>query len=93
MNAAEKKRLSKEAELQLAALKIINRWKTIALVLSAMGVALTYAGLAGTAPNLPLSILGIASILIGAAGAIVLNLGLRNGRRNVEKMLDAIGRA
>ena len=93
MIAAEKKRLSKEAELQLSALKIINRWKTLALALSAIGVALTYAGLAGTVRNLPLSILGIAAILIGAASAIVLNLGLKNGRRNVEKMLDAIGRA
>jgi len=93
MNAIEKKRLSKEAEMQLSALKRINQWKTLALALSAIGVALTYAGMAGAARNLPLGILGIATILIGAASAIVLNLGLKNGRRNVEKMLDAIGRA
>ncbi|MCI9645237.1 MAG: hypothetical protein HFH40_00215 [Lachnospiraceae bacterium] len=92
MDAKEKKRLSKEAQMQLSALKTINKWKTLALALSAIGVALTYAGMAGTARNLPLGILGIAAILIGAVCAIILNLGLRNGRRNVEKMLDAIGR-
>ena len=43
MDAKEKKRLSKEAQMQLSALKTINKWKTLALALSAIGVALTYA--------------------------------------------------
>jgi len=37
-----------------------------------------------------LGIPGILIILLGAAGAAVLNLGLRNGRRNVEKMLNLL---
>ena len=41
MDAAEKKRLTKEANMQLSALKRINQWKTFALALSAVGVALT----------------------------------------------------
>ena len=90
MDAAEKKRLTKEANMQLSALKRINQWKTFALALSAVGVALTYASMAGVDKNWALGFPGIAAILIGAAGAVVLNLGLKNGRRNVEKMLDAI---
>lgn len=62
MNTAERNRLSKEAEMQLAALKRISHWKTIALAISTIGVA----------------------------GAVVFNLGLKNGRRNVEKILNIL---
>ena len=44
MNTAERNRLSKEAEMQLAALKRISHWKTIALAISTIGVAGAYAG-------------------------------------------------
>lgn len=91
MNAAEKRRLSKEAEMQMAALKRINRWKIIALAVSAVGMGMTYAGFWGTKQNLFLGIPGIAVILIATCCAVILNLGLKNGRRNVEKILDAIG--
>lgn len=47
MNTAERNRLSKEAEMQLAALKRISHWKTIALAISTIGVAGAYAGFAG----------------------------------------------
>ena len=47
MNTAERNRLSKEAEMQLAALKRISHWKTIALAVSTIGVAGAYAGFAG----------------------------------------------
>lgn len=90
MNAVEKARLSKEAEMQLAALKRINRWKIMALAVSAVGVAVTYAGMAGAERNLFLGIPGILVIVLGTVGAMVLNLGLKNGRRNVEKILDIL---
>lgn len=90
MNATERTRLSNEAKMQMAALKKINCWKVMALAISAVGVALAYAGLAGAERNLLLGIPGIAVIITGAACAVVLNLGLKNGRRNVEKMLDVL---
>lgn len=90
MNAVEKKRLSKEAKMQIAALKKIERWKTIALAASIIGVAVTYAGFAGMEQNVFFSILGITIIIISTVSAIVLNLGLKNGRRNVEKILGIL---
>lgn len=90
MHVAEKERLSKEAEMQIAALRKINHWKMIALAVSAIGVALVYGGFAGTAQNLFLGILGIVSMVIGVVCAIALNLGLKNGRRNVGKILDVL---
>lgn len=89
MDAIEKRRLSQEAEMQLTALKRINRWKNTALILSAAGVAIAYNGLAG-GRNLILGILGIILIVVGALCAIILNLGLKNGRRNVEKIIDIL---
>lgn len=90
MDVAQKRSLSKEAEMQLAALKTISRWKTLSLAISAVGVAITYASFAGTESKLFLGIFGILVIIIGIICALILNLGLKNGRRNVEKILDAI---
>lgn len=90
MNANEKKRMMKEAEMQLEALKKINKWKLYAIAFSAIGVALTYAGMAGDSRHLFLGIPGIIFIIAGTAAAFLLNLGLRNGRRNVERILNAV---
>lgn len=87
MNAMEKNRLSKEADMQIKALKKIEQWKNIALAISAIGVAVSYAGFSGDDRRLFLCILGIVLIVISTISAIILNLGLKNGRRNVEKIL------
>ena len=42
MNVIDKRKLSKEAEMQIKALKKINRWKIIALAVSTLGVATAY---------------------------------------------------
>lgn len=91
MNAIEKNRLSKEAGLQIKALKQIGKWRTIALAVSAAGVAFAYAGFAGSNGTLFCGVLGILFILLGIVSAAVFNLGLKNGRRNVEKMLHLLG--
>lgn len=90
MNANEKMRLSKEAEMQAAALSKINRWKNTALILSAIGVVLTYYGMAGDNRNLFVGISGIILIVVSTVAAVIFNLGLKNGRRNVGKILDIL---
>lgn len=90
MNTVERKKLSIEAQMQLKALEKINVWKNIAISFSAIGVAAVYAGIAGTSRISFLSILGVIIIFLGAGSALVLNLGLKNGRRNVEKIIDAL---
>lgn len=87
MNTVEKENLVTEARMQLTALRRINVWKKLAFVVSAIGVALAYCGLSGTPSHLFLSILGIFLSIMGFAAAAVLGLGLKNGRRNVEKMI------
>lgn len=90
MNALEKETLAMEAKMQMTALKKINVWKKIAMIISAIGVAVAYAGMSGTPSHLFLGILGIFLIIVGFVAAAVLNLGLKNGRRNVEKMILAL---
>lgn len=90
MNAIKRKNLSIEAQMQLKALEKINVWKNCAIAVSTIGVAVTYAGLAGASRSLFLGILGVIIIVLGLGSAMVFNLGLKNGRRNVEKMLAVL---
>lgn len=90
MNTVEKNRLSQEARMQMNALRQIGWWKTIALGVSAIGVAFAWAGYAGSQGNLFLGISGIILAALGTGSAAVFNLGLKNGRRNVEKMLNLL---
>ena len=87
MNVNEKNKIIREAQQQTAALKKISRWKMIAMAVSTLGVALAYAGLAGFIQSPPL---GVAGTVIAAGAALIFNLGLKNGRRNVTKMLKIL---
>lgn len=92
MDADKKKYLALEAQLQSKALKKINIWKNIAIAASTLGVAVAYTGISGIGLNLFLGILGVILIVSGSAIALILNLGLKNGRKNVEKILAALER-
>ena len=71
--------LSKEAEMQIKALKKISQWKTLALGVSVIGVAI-------------MGVLGIIVMIISTIIAIILNLGLINGRKNVDKILNVLNK-
>ncbi len=90
MNALEKENLMTEVKLQTTALKKINGWKKLAMAASAIGMAVAYAALSDTPSHFVPGILGIFLIIMGFIAAAVCNLGLKNGRRNVEKMICAI---
>ncbi len=90
MNKSKKEFLAAEADSQLKALKTISHWRTLALAVSAIGVALTYAGFAAADRMIWLGITGILLIVSGFFGAAVFNLGIKNGRQNVNRILEAI---
>lgn len=92
MNDSEKRMLAEEAKMQTTALKNIGRWKNIAVAFSAVGMAAVYAGFAGDERNLFLGIIGAVVITVSIGIALVLNLGIRNGKRNVKKMLDLLSK-
>lgn len=90
MNALEKDHLLAETRMQIKALKKINEWKRLAIIISTIGVAIAYAGIAGAPSHLFLGVLGIILTLAGAVSAVITGLGLKNGRKNVEKMIHVI---
>ena len=89
MSQLTKQELLEEAKNQSEALVRISRWRTYAMVLSAIGVAVTYMGFAGTQHRIAVGVTGIVLIAAGVAFAVICNLGIRTGRDNVEKILNA----
>lgn len=87
MSGLERKNMAEEARMQTAALKTIGTWRTAALALSAAGAAIAYAGLGGAVRSFPLGAFGVVACAAGFGAALVFNLGIRNGKKNVEKIL------
>ena len=90
MAKLSKQELLEEAKKQSEALERISRWRTYSMVLSAIGVVVAYMGFTGSAKyHIAIGAAGAAVILIGMAFAIICNLGIRTGRENVERILNA----
>ncbi len=89
MAQMSKKELLEEAKKQSEALERISKWRTYAMVVSAIGVAVAYMGFTGNFYPVLVGAAGVALILAGVAFAVICNLGIRAGRDNVEKMLNA----
>lgn len=88
MEQSKKKELLREAELQLNALRTIRRWLAIAIGLSTMGGAVAYWGFAGAVQHAVAGSLGILLAVVSLLCALVINYGMRNGQRNVKKILE-----
>lgn len=90
MDAEKRNFLSQEAKMQKRALQKISLWKNIAVAVSTIGLAMLYAGEAGADKNLFLCIPGVMIMAAGLICGLILNLGLKNGRKNVEKIIAVL---
>ena len=81
--------LLEEARRQSEALKSISKWRSTAFLIAAVGVALIYGGIVREAFRTPLIAVGAVITALGLAAAVLCDMGIRNGRKNVEKILDA----
>lgn len=90
MNATKKETLLQEAQMQTKALATIRKWFLVAMGVSAISMAITYYGFAGSTPHPVVGVLGIVFTVIATMIAAIINYAIRNGRRNVKKILDAI---
>lgn len=84
-----KKQLIREAEQQKNALKQLTRWMKYAMIFSSCAMVLTWWGLTGAGVQLALGIAGVVLTIVGILCAALIGLGVRNGRRNVERILQA----
>ncbi|MBQ6636515.1 MAG: hypothetical protein IJH81_09185 [Lachnospiraceae bacterium] len=88
-NTESRQMLIEEARKQSEALRSISRWRSISFIFAAVGAALIYGGVVRTAMRTPLIAAGAVITAFGLAAAVVCDMGIRNGRKNVEKILDA----
>ena len=90
MTKAEKEAWLKEAKMQMQAIATLEKYNMASLATAGVGAALCY--FAVTAANRhPLFIVcSLILAIFGAVSSMVLNLGIRNGKRNVEKILNAV---
>ena len=86
------KTLIREAGRQSEALRTISKWRALAMAVAANGAVLIYGGAVHVSMRVPLLVSGVLLMAIGLAAAILCDMGIRNGRKNVEKILDAADR-
>ena len=58
-------------------------------MISAIGIALTYTGFVSHPVNVFAAVSGIMLLILSALSAMVMTIGIRSGRMNVEKILAA----
>lgn len=85
--------LIREAAQQKDALKRLSGWLRNAMLLSSCAAVLAWWGLTGTGIRLACGVAGILLAAVSVACAVILGLGIRNGRRNVAHILKAVEQA
>lgn len=88
MERNQKRELLREAEMQMRALKTIRKWLAIAIGFSTIGGAMAYWGFAGAVSHVIVGSLGIFLAVVSLLCALVINYGMRNGQRNVRRILE-----
>lgn len=83
-----KRQMIEEAQAQSNALKTIKRWLMYAVAASTIGAALTYTGFTGIW-NRAVGIIGVILTFLSVAAALIINLGMHRGKKNVERILAA----
>ena len=89
MEVSKRSVLIDEASKQMKALKTIGHWRSIAVMISAIGIMLTYTGFASRPVNIIAAVAGSAILILSVLSAMVMTIGIRSGRMNVEKILEA----
>ena len=82
----------KEIEFQTQMLNNLKKWIRNLIVLSSIGIILVYWGL-GTQSKMPFTVFGVVGVIITIISVIlcvVIGLGIKRGRANVDKILQLV---
>ena len=82
----------KEIEFQTQMLNNLKKWIRNLIVLSSIGVILAHWGL-GTQSKMPFTVFGVVGVIITIISVIlcvVIGLGIKRGRANVDKILQLV---
>lgn len=88
MNIIKKKQLLAEAKMQTKALENLKKWFRNFIGFSTIGLVITYYGIQGSGVRFAFGIFGIITIIVCILAAIIINMGIKNGKLNVEKILE-----
>ncbi|AAK79429.1 hypothetical protein BJV85_002534 [Clostridium acetobutylicum] len=90
MEDEEKKQMFYEAKQQSRLLKNLSKWSRNVMGLSSIGVVIAYYGLSHSGIKFAFGVFGILFTVICASACFLINLAIRNGRRNVNHILEMI---
>ena len=90
MTKAEKEAWLKEAKMQMKAIATLEKYNMASLATAGVGAALCYFAVTASNRNPLFIVCSLILAIFGAVSSMVLNLGIRNGKRNVEKILNAV---
>ena len=82
----------KEIEFQTQMLNNLKKWIRNLIILSSIGIILAYWGL-GVQSKMPFTILGVVGIIITVVSVIlcvVIGLGMKRGKENVDKIIQLV---
>lgn len=92
MKAEEKKQMMYEANMQNKMLVNLSKWFRNIMTLSSIGVVIAYYGLSGSGVKFAFGIFGVLFTVICVIACLLINLGIRNGRKNVNHILKLINK-
>ncbi|MDD3224496.1 MAG: hypothetical protein PHX70_07310 [Clostridium sp.] len=90
MKDEEKKQMLYEAENQSKLLKKLSKWSINAMGLSSVGIVIAYYGLSHSGMKFTFGVFGVLFTVICAIACLLINLAIRNGRKNVNNILKII---
>mgnify|MGYP004485004401 FL=1 len=92
MTTQTKTQQLKEIEFQTKMLNNLKKWIRNLIIISSIGIVLAYWGLA-VQSKMPFTILGVVGIIITVVSVIlcvVIGLGMKRGKENVDKIIQLI---
>ncbi|MDO5516884.1 MAG: hypothetical protein Q4F66_04970 [Clostridium sp.] len=87
MSNTNKRVLLDEAEKQTKEVENLKKWLRNSIGFSTITMVIAYFGITGFGFRFICGVLGVVLTIFFICSAFIINLGIRNGRRNVEKIL------
>lgn len=92
MGKITKKQLLEEAEKQTKILKGLKVWLRNSISLSTIAMVIAYFGIRRSGVSFTFGLIGVIMAVLCIISAFLINLGIRNGKQNVEKILCRVDR-
>lgn len=87
MSNTNKRVLLDEAEKQTKEIRKLKKWLRNSIGLSTITLVIAYFGISGSGFRFICGVLGVILTIFFICSAFIINLGIRNAGRNVEKIL------